>query len=99
MKKILFAGTAGMLMFGVAMAQTVAPAPAPQAFDPTAPAEPFGSSVLITGVSGSTWETGTPGYRFADPPTVTDIAPRTTSPATTTSPASGPGAGGTGSGY
>ena len=86
MKKILFAGAAGMLMFGVAMAQPVAPAPTPQVVDPMAPAEAFGSSVLITGVSGSTWTTGTPSYRFA-PPTVTDIAP------TTTSPASGPAAG------
>ena len=82
MKKILFAGAAGALMFGVATAQPVAPAPTPKVVNPMAPAEPFGSSMLITGVSGSTWTTGTPGYRFDSPPTVTVIAPRTTSPST-----------------
>jgi hypothetical protein len=90
MKKILFAGAAGVLMFGVAMAQPVAPTPTPQVVNPMSPAEPFGSSVLIAGVSGSTWTTGSPGYRFDSPPTVTAIAPRTTSPA------SGPVAGGAG---
>ena len=71
MKHILFATVAAFgLMAGAAMAQdvgydvTIPPPPMPR---PVPTGKATHSSTLVTGVDGSTWQTGTPGFYFASP--------------------------------
>ena len=70
MKHVLFATVAAFgLMAGAAMAQDVDYVTTPR---PHIPSQvPTGaatySSTLVTGVDGSTWQTGTPGFYFASP--------------------------------
>ena len=70
MKHVLFATVAAFgLMAGAAMAQDVdmvtTPTPNVPRTAPTGAATH--SSTLVTGVDGSTWQTGTPGFSFASP--------------------------------
>jgi hypothetical protein len=71
MKHVLFATVAAFgLMAGAAMAQDVAydvTAPPPHMPSPVPTGKATYSSTLVTGVDGSTWQTGTPGFYFASP--------------------------------
>ena len=67
MKKIFFVAAATMLTACTAMAQAVVTTPTPNATVPVPTGAATYSSTLVTGVDGSTWTTGTPGFYFASP--------------------------------
>ena len=71
MKHVLFATVAAFgLMAGAAMAQDVGydvTAPRPPIPGPVPTGAATSSSTLVTGVNGSTGQTGTPGFNLASP--------------------------------
>jgi hypothetical protein len=67
MKTVIFAGAAVMLMSGAAMAQAVMTGAPAHPADSVSMTAPNNTSILETGVSGSAWTTGTPGYSWASP--------------------------------
>jgi hypothetical protein len=85
MKTLIFAGAAVTLLSGAAMAQAVMSGAPARPNDSVSMTAPNNNSVLETGVAGSAWTTGTPGYSYASPSVIQE-------PLVTNAPAPAPAA-------